>query len=666
MNSCHHKSLVPKKETPSGWRRLFLPVFGLLSTAWLLVRIIPKPSRATYPCMKVAAPIASTFVAYLTGLTLSAFSFKRLRLAYRKNQFKLVLLFFILLVTGISWIVLQTNTDSVASSVGKFPDAIDPLGANNPIGVARGIYPGRVVWAHDPGATNENCTNEVGDGYFLEKNVDAQAIEAMMQDVVLNVTGESTIHAAWQALFAYFNQRHNKDNLDYQTGETIFIKLNEVGTANDSQGNMSTQSWRYQSVRTSPETVLALLRQLITDYGIPQNMIFVGDPKNQLANSWYTLWHSEFPDVNYVDSKGGQGRTKTDQSGDPVIFYSDRGKILRAGTNDNGANGPPVYSDAICGQLERADYLINFSVMKAHARAGISVCAKNHFGTHNRSAASHLHMGLVSPNMDPDDAFRQGYGLYRVLVDMTSHEKLGGNTLLFLADGLWSSSEATDPPRKFSMAPFNDDYTSSILASQDQVALESVCYDILKTEFTQTNPFASWPNMQGVDDYLHQAADSEFWPDSIAYDPENDGTVITSQGVHEHWDNADNMAYTRNLETGEGIELIRISNNTSAVEKIPAKTVDDFSMVTNYPNPFNPSTTIQYQIPQNGHVELFIYQANGQLVNRLIRTEQSLGSYQLKWNGRSNTGVFMPSGIYFLRLALDDRIIAESKMMLLK
>ena len=48
--------------------RLFLPVTGLASLLWFLIRVIPKPSRAGYPCMRVAAPLASTFIIYLTGL----------------------------------------------------------------------------------------------------------------------------------------------------------------------------------------------------------------------------------------------------------------------------------------------------------------------------------------------------------------------------------------------------------------------------------------------------------------------------------------------------------------------------------------------------------------------------------------------------------------------
>ena len=54
---------------------------------------------------------------------------------------------------------------------------------------------------------------------------------------------------------------------------------------------------------------------------------------------------------------------------------------------------------------------------------------------------------------------------------------------------------------------------------------------------------------------LHQAADSTNWPAGIKYDPDSTGVHIYSLGVHEHWNNATDKKYTRNLGTGNGIEL---------------------------------------------------------------------------------------------------------------
>ena len=75
------------------------------------------------------------------------------------------------------------------------------------------------------------------------------------------------------------------------------------------------------------------------------------------------------------------------------------------------------------------------------------------------------------------------------------------------------------------------------------------------------NHLENWPNINGVDDYLHQAADSANWPKGIIYDPDNSGKPISSLGVHEHWNNPVNKQYSRNLGKSYGIELISIPAN---------------------------------------------------------------------------------------------------------
>ena len=155
-----------------------------------------------------------------------------------------------------------------------------------------------------------------------------------------------------------------------------------------------------------------------------------------------------------------------------------------------------------------------WGLSKVHERAGMTVIGKLNFGSHIRQNAMHMHMGLVNPDgftPDGNKNSRFGYGQYRVLVDLLGHNKLGGNTVLFVADGLWGGRGANLEPVKFKMAPFNNDWPSSIFMSQDPIALESVCYDILKAEFTSDKHAETYPQMVGVDDHLHQAADSTNW-----------------------------------------------------------------------------------------------------------------------------------------------------------
>jgi hypothetical protein len=138
--------------------------------------------------------------------------------------------------------------------------------------------------------------------------------------------------------------------------------------------------------------------------------------------------------------------------------------------------------------------------------------------------------------------------------------------MLYIVDGLFGGgSDETRGPVKYFMAPFNDDWSNSIFLSQDQVALESVCFDFLRTEWdgknkhnSANNVFEEGPNMFGVDDYLHQAADSKNWPDGIVYDPDKSGKPIPSLGVHEHWNNGLDKQYSGNLGLTNGITLVSI------------------------------------------------------------------------------------------------------------
>ncbi len=104
-----------------------------------------------------------------------------------------------------------------------------------------------------------------------------------------------------------------------------------------------------------------------------------------------------------------------------------------------------------------------------------------------------------------------------------------------------------------------------------KIVIESVDYDFLHSEFIEesvkSRGLQAYPQMEGTDDYLHQAADEKNWPEGIVYDPEGDGIKLTSLGVHEHWNNPIDKQYTRNLGAGDGIELYTIDNTQTFVEK---------------------------------------------------------------------------------------------------
>ena len=84
----------------------------------------------------------------------------------------------------------------------------------------------------------------------------------------------------------------------------------------------------------------------------------------------------------------------------------------------------------------------------------------------------------------------------------------------------------------------------------------------------------------------------------------------------------------------------------TAVESAP----NDFSLAAPYPNPFNPTTTIQYAIPENSHVRLVIYDVLGRKVSVLKDIVESPGIHEAVWDGRNDRGELVGSGIYIYRL----------------
>lgn len=86
---------------------------------------------------------------------------------------------------------------------------------------------------------------------------------------------------------------------------------------------------------------------------------------------------------------------------------------------------------------------------------------------------------------------------------------------------------------------------------------------------------------------------------------------------------------------------------------------------SNYPNPFNPSTVIRFEMPRAGHVRLDVYNVNGQLVVTLEDGYREAGAHEVLWNGKNSRGVTVGSGMYFYRLETAGRVTNE-KMLLLR
>lgn len=402
-----------------------------------------------------------------------------------------------------------------------------------PIGQARGIHPGRVVWAHDPQVTDWQGPQ---DGLWYRDNRTKQdRVDVMMQRAVCDLTGEGTVARAWDALFRHFNDVQGRPDRPYQPGQKILIKPNWVGMIWH-EGAVDPDTYRLVKkqnyMNTAPQMIIALLRQLVGEAGVAEANITVCDSLAYLVWEYFEILHAEFPGVRYEDYAGRFGRIKVQPSTEP-LYWSCRPEN--------------VEPDSVPLSYAEADYLINFANLKAHAGAGVTLCGKNHFGSLVRWPAQKNYY-----DMHPR-SFSKETGAYREQVDLLGHAHLGGKTVLNLIDGLYAGRHSVDDePMRWNSPPFGGYWTCSLLASQDPVAIDSVALDLLRAEWSD------YPHHPGANDYLHEAALADDPPSGTFYDPGHAEPTqrLASLGVHEHWNNAQEKQYSRNLGVGDGIELV--------------------------------------------------------------------------------------------------------------
>lgn len=643
-------------KTPRGIAMVLAPLVGALALLWIVFRVATKPSRIGYPCVRASMPLASGFLGYLLFAGVSLFLWTRAR---RQRTVPAMVVTGVLAIAGL--IVSYSFVNDPASAVETQLPTIR-LTANQPIGTAVGIFPGRVVWVHRPDATNENCVPNVnGHEWFRAENWNQAVVDTMVSTAIRRLTGTSTDADAWKAIFRFHNATRGKGAVGYTVGEKVFLKTNATSAWS---GQFMTRDLSYNPSasfyavsETSPGVVLTMLRQLVNVVGVAQTDISVGDPMKHIYKHCYDLWHAEFPNVHYLDQDGytNLGREKAVKSTTALIQYSDRGTVLKT----SGTTGAAVTTDSLYAIFEQAEYLLNIPMLKGHRRAGVTMIAKNHFGSHVRGGAWQLHGGLVTPNEYPNTPYRMDYGMYRVQVDLMGHRLLGRKNLFYLMDALWATGYELDIPRKWMMAPFNNDWMSSLFASLDPVAIESVGYDFLRSEYTAARGLGTYPQMPAVDDYLHQAADTTTWALGIRYDPENDGTALGSLGTHEHWNDSLHRQYSRNLGTGSGIELLGADAATSVDGGSPG-VVSRMMLEQNYPNPFNPRTRIGFTVagPGAAMVRLAVYDIQGREVSLLVNERKEPGVYEVTFHGEQAA-----SGVYLCRFDAGGH--RESRKMLL-
>jgi len=170
--------------------------------------------------------------------------------------------------------------------------------------------------------------------------------------------------------------------------------------------------------------------------------------------------------------------------------------------------------------------------------------------------------------------------------------------------------------------------------------------------------------------------DIEAWLDDSEFDKVSarfDGDVFMIQvaDLHSEWKSGDILRLRfidrlggdiieRSIElTGEPV--IYLEKENSDFITLP----ETFALLGNTPNPFNAVTSVNFSIPVDSDVELSIHDINGKMVNRIYSGNVAAGNHSMIWNGKDDSGIDMPTGVYFINLEAGD-FKATSRMMLVK
>ena len=386
----------------------------------------------------------------------------------------------------------------------KFPKQF--VAPNVPLGVGKGIHPGRVAWIHDPGVAQWDGRT----GLWVEDRWNNQAkADDMVREAVIQLSGEPDAKKAWKALFKHFNKTHGRGNRGYKKGESIAVKL-----------NMNNAITHHDTIElnSSPFVTLALVRSMVNDGKVRQQDIILCEPSRAITDSIYYKIKREFPYVRLIDNIGGEGREKCEYYPEQIVYSEDNGKMARG----------------LAKCVVDADYLINTALLKTHNGPGVTLTAKNWYGATDINL---LWRQNAHNNISQDK--RHGKPGYKTFVDFMAHKHLGQKTLLFIIDGTYGSRDVNGAPApKWQKEPFNGDWACSLIVSQDEVACDAVGMDILIGE---------WPEFESMnfcDEYLREAAMIPHAPSGTVYKQEGK-PLEQPLGLFEHWNNQRERKYTK-------------------------------------------------------------------------------------------------------------------------
>lgn len=174
--------------------------------------------------------------------------------------------------------------------------------------------------------------------------------------------------------------------------------------------------------------------------------------------------------------------------------------------------------------------------------------------------------------------------------------------------------------------------------------------NVFVTGYTSSDDFPLYDGSFGAAFVVCKLADSG---STLAYTHwVESGSANRGNGIFI--DNANDIYFTGTVGVPASIYISKLQGGqTTAVDDGQVVALTDFALVANYPNPFNPRTSIRFTLPagaEGASVRLSVYDVSGRLVSRLLDDRLGAGEHSVDWSGRDDTGREVSAGVYYARL----------------
>jgi len=163
--------------------------------------------------------------------------------------------------------------------------------------------------------------------------------------------------------------------------------------------------------------------------------------------------------------------------------------------------------------------------------------------------------------------------------------------------------------------------------------------------------------------------------DSINLTADQEFFIVVDYGTNSKSICVENLNEGMSYHSSDGLNFYQSNNEFNIRAKVKSdnyvsthnqdKVLPVSILLPNYPNPFNPSTTISYILPLYSHVKLNIFDINGRNISTLININKPAGKHKIKWDSRDNQGKLVPNGVYFYTMTTNKNT-QTNKMIFIK